>query len=456
MRHLVVIDVVGLTPALLGPDTPNLNKLAREGFQAELKAVFPAVTCPAQATLLTGQLPRAHGVVGNGWYFRDLSEVWFWRQSNYLVEGEKIWERCRRRKPEFSCAKLFWWFNMYSSADYSVTPRPVYPADGRKIPALYTHPPELRNVLEAELGPFPLFHFWGPTAGIRSSDWIARCALRVIEQYHPHLTLVYLPHLDYDLQRFGPDHPAIQKALVDVDRAAGRVIELARSREMEVMVLSEYGITGVVNSVSINRMLRREGLLKVHQALTWELLDAGASRAFAVSDHQVAHVYVRSPGDVPAVKKLLQGTDGIAQVLDREGQRELGIDHPRSGELVAVASPDRWFDYYYWLDDERAPDFACTVDIHRKPGYDPCELFLDPKRPWIKARIAWALLKKILGFRYLLDVIPLDPSLVRGSHGRLPEDSTQGPVLISSSQKECTASLEMTQVPGLMEETIFG
>ncbi len=417
MRPLVVLDVVGLTPALVGPDTPHLSKLASEGYQAELEPVLPAVTCTAQATLLTGLLPREHGVVGNGWYFRDLSEVWFWRQSNRLVSGEKVWERCRAREPGFTCAKLFWWFNMYSSADWSATPRPVYLADGRKLTGLYTHPAELRGELEAKLGSFPLFDFWGPRAGIRSSRWIARSAVQVIERHQPGLTLVYLPHLDYDLQRFGPDHPAVPRALRAVDRAAGMVIDAARARGMEVIALSEYGITPVSGSVSINRTLRREGLLRVHRALDRELLDPGASRAFAVSDHQLAHVYVKDPHDVAAVKRLLEATEGIEEVLDRAGQAAAGLDHPRSGELVAVSRPDRWFDYYYWLDDFHAPD--------------------------------------LLGFRYLMDVIPLDPSLVRGSHGRLPSRPREGPVLISSSGKQRVSRLKMTEVPALIEATIF-
>jgi len=456
MRPLAVIDVVGLTPALVGPDTPNLKRLSEEGFQAELGTVLPALTCPAQATMLTGLSPREHGVVGNGWYFRELAEVWLWRQSNYLLQGEKVWERCRARWPRFTCAKLFWWYNMYSTADYSVTPRPVYLADGRKLTGLYTQPPELREDLEAALGPFPLFDFWGPRAGIRSSSWIGRCAARVIERHRPDLTLVYLPHLDYDLQRFGPDHPAIPKALRAVDQVAGKLIDLCRLRGMEVIVLSEYGITPVSDSVSINRLLRREGFLRVHRAHRWELLDAGASRAFAVSDHQVAHVYVRDPADIPTVRQALLSSDGIEEVLDRAAQAEVGLDHPRSGELVALARRDRWFDYYYWLDEDRAPDFARTVDIHRKPGYDPCELFLDPSRPLVRARIAGKLLRKALGFRYLMDVIPLDPRLVRGSHGRLPQDPRQGPVLISSSPRERTSRLEMAEVPRLIEETIFG
>src|SRR5262249_45457663 len=170
MRPLVVLDVVGLTPGLLGKHTPHLLRLGESGFQATLGTVLPAVTCPAQSTLLTGLLPRDHGIVGNGWYFRDLAEIYFWRQSNHLVHGKKVWERGREKDRAFTCAQLFWWFNMHSSADWSVTPRPVYPADGRKISSTYTQPPELKEPLDRELGTFPLFDFWGPKAGIRSSE----------------------------------------------------------------------------------------------------------------------------------------------------------------------------------------------------------------------------------------------------------------------------------------------
>ncbi|HVR74643.1 MAG TPA: alkaline phosphatase family protein [Planctomycetota bacterium] len=455
MKPLLVLNVVGLTPALLG-GAPNLRKLAASGFEARLGAVLPAVTCSAQSTLLTGLLPRGHGIVGNGWYFRDLSEVWFWRQSNRLVAGKKVWEAGRERNPGFTCAKLFWWYNMYSSADWSVTPRPIYAADGRKFPGIYTHPRQLKSLLDLELGTFPLFNFWGPAADLRSSEWIARAARLVIDAHRPTLTLVYLPHLDYDLQRHGPSSGRIQKEVLAIDRVAGELIDHARGLDMEVIVLSEYGITQVASSISINRVLRRAGLLSVQETLGLELLDAGASRAFAVSDHQVAHVYVRDPADTALVRDLLVATEGIEAVLGEEGKAEHGLDHPRSGELIAISRRDRWFDYYYWLDDSHAPDFAPTVDIHRKPGYDPAELFLDPAQRFVKLKIMAKLLKKSLGFRYLMDVVPIESSLVRGSHGRLPDDPAQGPILLSSSRKESVSSLDMTAVPELILATILG
>lgn len=451
MQPLVVLDVVGLTPAQVGPDTPALAALAREGFLAPLGAILPAVTCSAQATMLTGTLPRAHGIVGNGWYFRDLAEVWLWRQSNRLVAGEKVWEAARRRFPGLTCAKLFWWYNMHSSADWSVTPRPAYPADGRKIPGLYTQPHDLRPEIERELGAFPLFRFWGPTADIVSSKWIAECARLVVERKHPTLTLVYLPHLDYDHQRWGPADPRSRAALRAVDALVADLTGHARRAGAEVLVVSEYGITPVSRPVDINRALRRASLLAVQETLGWELLDAGASRAFAVADHQVAHVYVRDPEDRGRVRAALERLDGIAEILDDAGKRAAGLDHPRSGELVAVAAPDAWFTYYYWLDDARAPDFARTVDIHRKPGYDPAELFLASDGPGTKLRIGWRLAQKALGFRYLMDVIALDGARVRGSHGRLPEDPARGPVVIGSARRLAPpAPPAMTDVFGLI------
>jgi predicted AlkP superfamily pyrophosphatase or phosphodiesterase len=214
---------------------------------------------------------------------------------------------------------------------------------------------------------------------------------------------------------------------------AGELIEQAERDRARVIVVSEYGITPVSRPVHINRALREAGLIQVREELGRELLDAGASEAFAVADHQVAHIYVRDPQRMAEVKGLVAGLPGVESVLDAEGKREYGLDHPRSGELVAIALPDAWFTYYYWLDDERAPDFARTVEIHRKPGYDPAELFVDPRFRLPKAAVGWRLLKRKLGFRTLLDVIPLDASMVKGSHGRLTDRPEDGPLFITSA-----------------------
>jgi predicted AlkP superfamily pyrophosphatase or phosphodiesterase len=456
VHRTLVLLVVGLTPDLVGDATPNLRALAREGASRPLRTILPAVTCSVQATLTTGLLPRDHGVVANGWYFRDLSEVWLWRQSNRLVSGEKVWEAAQRRDPAFTCAKLFWWYNMHSAANWSATPRPMYPADGRKLPDVYTQPPELRDELNARLGQFPLFQFWGPATSLASSRWIADCARHVYDTRRPTLTLVYLPHLDYNLQRLGPRDPAIARDLREVDAVCGELIAHARRDGTRVAVLSEYGITPVTGGVHVNRALREARLVQVRTELGKELLDPGASEAFAVADHQVAHVYVRRPERVAEVGRLLEGLPGVERVLDDDGKRAAGLDHPRAGELVAVARPDRWFTYYYWLDDARAPDFARTVDIHRKPGYDPVELFLDPALRLPKAKIGWRLAKKALGFRYLMDVIPLDASLVKGSHGRPTDDAAAGPLVISSEPDLLPdGPVDATAVKALLLDHVF-
>lgn len=431
MRRTLVLNVVGLTAELLR-FAPNLAKLAQRGGTRPIAPLLPAVTCSVQSTYLTGKLPNEHGIVGNGWYFRDLAEVSLWRQSNLLVSSEKIWETARKIDPAFTVAKLFWWYNMYSTADIAVTPRPCYPADGRKIPDIYTSPPALRNELQDKLGAFPLFHFWGPTADIASSRWIAQCASHVEESCRPTLSLVYLPHLDYDLQRLGPDHPGIPAAVAEIDALCGELIDDAQRDGRAVVVLSEYGIVPVTGSVGINRTLREAGFLAVREELGREMLDAGASAAFAVADHQIAHVYVKDAGKISTVKMLLETLPGIARVLDEEGKRNAGLDHANAGELVAIAEADRWFSYPWWLDENKAPDYARTVDIHRKPGYDPLELFIDPSIVAPRLKIALKLARRKLGLRTLMDFIPLDESLVKGSHGRTPDDPAKGAIFITT------------------------
>jgi predicted AlkP superfamily pyrophosphatase or phosphodiesterase len=442
-----VCITVGLRPKDLA-HAPKLRGLAADGFMAPMVTVFPAVTCSVQASWLTGLPPRHHGIVGNGWYFKDLAQVWLWRQNNGLIDGEKLYTAARNRDPDFTCAKLFWWFNMYADVAYSVTPRPEYCADGLKKPGLYSNPPDLQQRLQEQLGPFPLFNFWGPAADIRSTRWIVDAALAVIQEHDPALALVYLPHLDYDHQRYGPDDPRSVAAVGELDAEAARLIDAAQAGGATVIAMSEYGIEAANRPVFLNRLLHERGYLYVQETSHGELLDAGASRAFCVADHQVGHVYVRDRGDLGKIKDFLSNVEGVAQVLDREaqGQSKWKIDHERSGDLVCVAAPGFWFAYHYWLEESRRPDFATTVDIHQKPGYDPTELFLDPKLSFPKLKIAWTLLRKKLGFRYLMDVIGTDPSLVRGSHGRLFDDPDAGPVFLCSSKEGAADSVDALEV----------
>lgn len=441
----MVINVVGLTWDMIGPDTPHLKALSDEGFGRPMQTVLPAVTCSVQASMVTGLMPSEHGIVGNGWYFRELAEIMFWKQSNHLISGERVYQTARQKDEAHTTAKMFWWYNMYADVNWSVTPRPSYPADGRKIPDIYSDPPELRNTLQTRFGKFPLFNFWGPTADIKSTAWITDASLDVWKNQEPTLQLVYLPHLDYNLQRLGPNDPAVKSDIREVDAQAGRLIQAARAQDADVLVVSEYGITEVNRPIHINRALREAGFLKVrNEVLGWETLDAGASVAFAVADHQVAHIYLNGGTDLEsvqqreAVRKLVEKLDGVERVLDKDQQRTVGLNHERSGDLVAVSAVDSWFTYYFWLDDKLAPDYARTVDIHRKPGYDPVELFVDPKLKVPKLKVASRLAKKVTGFRYYMDLIGLNADIVKGSHGRLPDDDsleTDGPVILCNNRR---------------------
>jgi predicted AlkP superfamily pyrophosphatase or phosphodiesterase len=449
---LVVLDVVGLTPAVLA-HMPRLAALADTGFRAELGTVLPAVTCSVQSTLLTGALPREHGIVGNGWYFRELGEVFLWRQHNALVGGQKLWDAARLVRPDYTVANVCWWYAMGADVNWTVTPRPIYHADGRKDPDCYTRPPALHDDLTAQLGPFPLFQYWGPGAGMASSTWIARAAERIMAEHSPDLTLVYIPQLDYDLQRHGPSAPEVAAAAASLDAVLTPLLDAALARGATVVALSEYGIADATRPVDINRALRSEGLLEVYTQAGMEYLDPWTSRAFAVADHQIAHVYVADPADLPRVRKLCEALPGVAEVLDDAGKTEHGLDHPRSGELVLVAEPGAWFTYYYWLDEARAPDFARLVEIHRKPGYDPAELFFDPAAPGAaKMRAARALLRKRVGMRYLMNVVGLDAgaAAVRGTHGRLPSDAEHAPLLLCSRPEGARPKYAATEVKGLL------
>ena len=418
MKPVCIINVVGLTARLL-PHAPAIRSLAGNPSADQLAgggetftpwtSPLPAVTCTSQATMLTGLAPRDHGIVGNGWYYRETQEIRFWQQARSLIEAPTFYD-------DFETAKMFWWFNQSSTARYSCTPKPHYGCDGNKVFDVLDH---TECGLTERHGPFPFFTFWGPGAGLPCSEWIADATATVMREKRPQITLAYLPHLDYDFQRFS-DHDSARVA--EVDQCVQRILVAADDIGAEVVIVSEYGLVPVNRPVHINRILRQNGWLSVRDGPFGEVLMPGESQAFAVSDHQLAHVYVNDSNLTAAVRSTLESVDCIGGVFD---PGDLELDHPRSGQLIALAQPDAWFTYYYWLDDDRAPDFARTVDIHRKPGYDPCELFLTSKIRAI-GRVA----QKKLGFRYKMDVIPLDATLVRGSHGLHPAAPEQGPLVI--------------------------
>ncbi len=464
-NSLLVIDVVGLSQSLLGENTPHINELIKQGCGTTITPVIPAVTCSSQTTYLTGLKPSQHGIVGNGWYFKDVSEVRFWHQSNHLIEGEMVWDKMKEMEPAATCANLFWWYNMYNTSDYSVTPRPLYCADGRKIPDVYAHPAELRFELSEKLGQFPLFNFWGPTSNLVSSKWIVDATLTVMAEKDPTLTLCYLPHLDYVLQKKGPNDESVARELNDIDVLCGQLINHAKKTNRKVVLLSEYGIEPVNKPVHLNRVLRESGYLQVKDELGLELLDCGASAAFAVADHQISHVYIRQDRRneglfeqrLDEIKNLLLKQDGVEQVLVSEEEKALfGLNHDRAGDIIVLAEQGAWFTYYYWLDDEKAPDFARCIDIHRKPGYDPVELFFNPNLFSPKLSAIWRVAKKKLGFRMLMDLIPLDATLVKGSHGRVPSNPEYGALIACSEHcDELDSEIEATAVKQLLLDLMF-
>lgn len=451
-QRIAVLNVVGLSQRHLGEHTPRLAAWAKRQAVAAIDPALPAVTCTAQATYLTGAPPRQHGVVANGWYDRELAEHHFWKQSNHLMHGPKMWDALRRERPGATVAQLFWWFNMYADVDYAITPRPLYLADGGKVFDIHTTPMDLREAIKRELGEFPFRQFWGPASGIESSAWIAQSARWIEEHSSPDCSLVYLPHLDYCMMKFGPQHPSIPQELRAIDAVAGDLIDYLESRGVRVIVLSEYGITPVSRPVHLNRLFREQGWLSIKDELGTDTLDKGACRVFALADHQCAHIYAPDPEVLPAVRKLLECTPGVGVILDGPGKAAAGLDHERSGDLVVLADEDAWFTYYYWLEDARAPDFARTVDIHRKPGFDPVELFLDPTIRCPKLKLAGKLLRKKLGFRTLFDVIPLDATLIKGSHGARPKDPVDWPILIGPTACIDQPTLSSTEVKGVLLE----
>jgi predicted AlkP superfamily pyrophosphatase or phosphodiesterase len=453
MQKTVVIDIVGLSESVITEYTPFLKSYIAQNHLSKIKPVLPAVTTTSQSVYVTGKYPTDHGIVGNGWYDATDAEVKFWKQSNHLVGAEKVWDEAKKRNPDFTCAKMFWWYNMYSSADYSVTPRPQYHQDGVKAPDCYSYPPELRDELQAKLGTFPLFSFWGPNANIKSSKWIADASMYVDAMYDPTLQLIYLPHLDYCLQKFGVDFPKIKKELGEIDALIQELVTYFESRGAKIILLSEYGINNVTEPIHVNRVLRQHGYLSIREERGLELLDAGASAAFAVSDHQISHIYVKNKDQIPEIKALLSTIPGVSKVLDAKEKKANHIDHPRAGDLILIADTDKWFTYYYWLDDTKAPDFARCVEIFKKPGYDPVEMFMDPSNPLIKLKAGYKLARKLSGFRYLMDVIPLDATLIKGSHGSPDCAKEFYPVFISKNKE--VDEIAPTDVYNLILDSIF-
>jgi len=413
-EHVILVSIPGLREKDVAA-MDNLKELMAGGEIAELVPSFPCVTCPVQANLTTGTLPREHGVVANGLYWRDRREVEMWTSPNDCIQRPQIWDLLREQKPEYKSAA---WFAMHSKecgADYVCTPAPIHNPDGSESLWCYTRPVELYGTLRDQLGHFPLQHFWGPMANVKSTAWIVDSAIHAAEAWRPDFFHVYLPHLDYAAQRRGPDSDEAKKAVAELDDVLGKLgdgLRAAYGEDLFWLVAGEYAITPVDQVTYPNRVLREAGLVEVREMDDGEHLDLGSSRAWALVDHQLSHVFIAEgdPDVTKRVAELFQDKPGVAEVLTADDLGRYALDHPRSGELVLVSAPDSWQAYYWWLDDDRAPAFARTVDIHRKPGYDPVELCFDP----------------------VTKSIPLDATLMRGSHGAPAVDPSQRTVLLVS------------------------
>lgn len=438
-KQLFVFNVVGLSPAHLQilAGYPAFSRLMATGCSCRINPVLPAVTIPCQASLATGTYPDRHGMIANGLYYKDRKEVSFWDQYRSLVQSAPFWETLKNKRPELTTAVLFWQNTLFGNADIIITPKPIH-SDHEMIQWCYSKPVGLYEELAATLSPFDLKHYWGPLASPASSHWIMQAAIKVVETRLPNLMMVYLPMLDYSCQRFGPDAPQVHEELKIVDELLGKFLAALDRRglcnDSAIAVLSEYSMTEVRDAIPLNRLLREAGLLAVREIAGHEYLDYEMSPAFAMVDHQIAHIFCR-PDCLAETEKLLRETAGISMVLDREGQQAHRLGHERSGDLVAVSAPDRWFSYYWWLEPAKAPGFSHTVDIHNKPGYDPLELFFDPKNR----------------------VIPQHAPLVKGSHGAPAKIGGGKAVLLLSNAGAATLpeEIEMVDVAQLLEEIIL-
>lgn len=414
--HVILLSIPGLRRSDV-EQMPRLSALMTGGDLSELVPSFPCVTWPVQANMLTGKRADEHGVVANGFYWRDEQKVEMWTAWNDEITAPQIWDVLHQRDSALTSAV---WFPMLSKgcgADYICMPAPIHNPDGSEDLWCYTKPTELYGTFRDQLGHFPLKHFWGPLANIQSTAWIVKSAVVAAAKYRPNFFYLYLPHLDYAAQKSGPDSPAAAQALKDLDTAIGELVEgfQAAYGEEELLWLaaSEYVITPVNHVTYPNRVLREAGLLSVNRRDDGEHLDLAVSQAWAMVDHQFSHVFVRDadPQVVARVVELFSGRDGIAEVLAGEARGAYHLNCPRAGDVILISSPESWQAYYWWLDDNDAPGFARTVDIHRKPGYDPVELHFDMRTK----------------------SIPLDATLVKGSHGAPAREASQRGVLLSST-----------------------
>jgi len=414
VKRIIVIDIVGLESKHITEETtPNIFKISQTGETRELQTVFPAVTCTVQSSLLSGSYPEVHGIISNGLYDRQNYSVSFWEQSSNLVQADRIWDVIKMHQNSSKTAVLFWQNTMYSNADFVLTPRPLHMED-KMIMWCYSNPPGFYEKISDKIGKFDLTWYWGPLVSKRSSEWIEMATEYVLENERPNFLFTYIPHLDYSLQRNGTSYKELKDDLRFIDELVGKLVKkvtnLGMLEDTQFIIFSEYGFTDVNSDIPLNSIFRENDLVSVREIEGLEYLDLEYSNAFAMVDHQVAHIYVKE-SYTNQVTQILEGIKGIDLILDNNLKQQFRINHQRSGDLIAISNKDKWFSYYWWFDQLKAPSFARRVDIHRKPGYDPVELFFDPSTK----------------------SIPLNGKLVKGSHGRLPiEGQSTNPVFVSN------------------------
>ena len=429
-EHVILLSIPGLRESDVAR-MPNLARLVSGGDRATLVPSFPAVTCPVQCNMTTGGPPEAHGVVANGFFWRDRGEVEMWTAWNEVVRERQIWDHLHEADTSLTAAAWFPLLAKGCGADYVCTPAPIHNPDGSESLWCYTKPEALYGELRDALGHFPLQHFWGPLAGIQGTSWIVASAVLAGKQFRPNLFYVYLPHLDYAAQKAGPDSDAALTALRELDGELGKLIDgfsEAYPREPLWLVASEYAIVPVDHVAFPNRILREAGLLEVKLDDDGrEMLDLAESRAWALADHQHAHVFVRDR-DSPTIGRiadLFRRQAGIAEALAGDERRKHDLEHDRTGDVILISAPNSWQAYYWWHDDASAPAFARTVDIHRKPGYDPVELFFEKKG----SGLFFQQKRGLTPFS-----VPLDATLVKGSHGAPATTDMQRGVLLASQR----------------------
>ncbi len=403
LKHVILLNIVGLETSHIEKNfLSNISELAKEGEYSSLDTVFPAVTCTTQNSLLSGSYPSEHGIISNGLFDRKRYEVSFWEQNSSLVCKPRIFDLIKNQDDSIRTAMLFWQNSLHANSDIIITPKPLHFDDGM-VMWCYSKPNGYYEKLAEEIGEFNLSTYWGPFASPKSSQWIINSTISTIKKYKPNLLMSYIPHIDYSAQRFGKNSTQVREDLKHADNLVGDLIETCKQMKIydqtRIIIFSDYGFNNVTDAIPINKILRNNNLLFVRTIKNKEYLDLENSIAFAMADHQIAHIYINPNTDdsvILKVKNLLENISGIEFVLDKKEKQIQNIDHERSGDLIAVSNNDKWFSYYWWYEDEKAPNFTKTVDIHRKPGYDPLELFLDP----------------------VTKTIPYDASLIKGSHGR--------------------------------------